>query len=357
MCDFCIAEFPLEKNATSVIPSSWIKTKEGSTFCLWPTKLSNSETSIAIKRGDSPDADWEEKLIIKIYPKKRCGVPFKKCQNKHSALYNSGSTGLDTEDTENDENSIENAVPIFPSPIGYSCKRPSKTSKPPCAPSQCKKQRLEVGSDLSGFKDVGSQSSSKEPNESNSASASEEHLNNVSQNITSSKCAEKIQDSEEDSDVNSSSGTSDAESSNFEDKDAERNKNNTLIQEFNAENKSTKVIDSFLDQQFKKSGIDTTNELGIMSEYTIRRLFRWMYKLNLQNKQLQQSIEELKSMLQRKSFKTSATVVPDLILPCANPDEDLILDYVIVKMSSLWRYYRATDAKHYWLVEGGRRVR
>ncbi|EZA46537.1 hypothetical protein X777_00057, partial [Ooceraea biroi] len=91
--------------------------------------------------------------------------------------------------------------------------------------------------------------------------------------------------------------------------------------EFNAENKSTKVIDSFLDQQFKKSGIDTTNELGIMSEYTIRRLFRWMYKLNLQNKQLQQSIEELKSMLQRKSFKTSATVVPDLILPCANPDE------------------------------------
>ncbi|XP_026830025.1 uncharacterized protein LOC113563101 [Ooceraea biroi] len=131
---------------------------------------------------------------------------------------------------------------------------------------------------------------------------------------------------EEDSDVNSSSGTSDAESSNFEDKDAERNKNNTLIQEFNAENKSTKVIDSFLDQQFKKSGIDTTNELGIMSEYTIRRLFRWMYKLNLQNKQLQQSIEELKSMLQRKSFKTSATVVPDLILPCANPDEVKRLD-------------------------------
>jgi len=27
-------------------------------------------------------------------------VPFKKCQNKHSALYNSGSAGLDTEDTE-----------------------------------------------------------------------------------------------------------------------------------------------------------------------------------------------------------------------------------------------------------------
>jgi len=74
----------------------------------------------------------------------------------------------------------------------------------------------------------------------------------LSLSIISLKYTEKIiiQDSEEDSrDVNSSFSKSDADSS--EAKDTGRNKDNTLIQELDVENKNTRV-DSFLDQQFKK---------------------------------------------------------------------------------------------------------
>lgn len=70
ICRYCIAEFLTERNATHVVPFSWIQEAEGEFFCSWPKNYRASEIELAIERADEPQPEWSEKLIKKVYPLK-----------------------------------------------------------------------------------------------------------------------------------------------------------------------------------------------------------------------------------------------------------------------------------------------